>query len=542
MKHPLIILFVVLLTSCIKNEEADIVIHNATIYIVNEGFETAQAMAIRGDTIVEVGPEHQIRNKYRAKEVIDARMRYVYPGFIDGHCHFLAYGRGLSQLDVSGSKSFEEVLEKVAGYAETNTKGWITGRGWDQNDWENKSFPDKSALDSLFPDRPVVLSRVDGHAVLANSAALKAAGITPDTTIDGGVIEIQNGSLSGILLDNAAEALRQAIPPFSAEADAQALKNAQENCFRVGLTTVSDAGLDVQEILLIDSLQRAGELDMRVYAMVSDNEENFRYFMENGPMVTDRLTVRSFKFYADGALGSRGAALLSPYTDAPETTGLLLRDPAYYAQKAKLLYDAGWQMNTHCIGDSAVRLMLDVYGNALGGMNDSRWRIEHAQVVHPQDMEKFGKFSVVPSIQPTHATSDMYWAEERLGETRMPEAYPYQSLLQQNGMVTLGTDFPVEDISPLKTFYAAVTRQDAQGFPEGGFLPDEKLTREQTLKGMTIWAAIANFEEAKKGSLEPGKLADLVMLDRDIMKVPPEEILNANVVLTILNGEKVYQK
>ena len=293
---------------------------------------------------------------------------------------------------------------------------------------------------------------------------------------------------------------------------------------------------------MIDQLQQEGKLKIKVYAMITANKEMLDFYLKKGPYKTDRLSVCSFKFYADGALGSRGACLLEPYSDIieQELYGLQINEADFYQKYAQLIYDKRFQMNTHCIGDSANHLMLTIYGNVLKGVNDKRWRIEHAQIVNPQDMEKFKKFTIIPSIQPTHATSDMYWAKERLGENRVKSAYAYQQLLKQNGIVALGTDFPVEDISPLATFYAAVVRKDKKGFPPNGFQPENALTRQEALKGMTIWAAISNFEENEKGSLEVGKSADFVLLNNDLMTIKEEHILTTKVLQTFINGELVF--
>jgi len=534
------ILILTSLSSCLMKEETDLIIHNATIYTVNNTFTKAAAMAVKDGKIIAIGAEREILNKYKAKEVIDARTRPVYPGFIDAHCHFLGYGLSLQQVDLVGTKSFDEVIEKVVVFSKNNPSAWITGRGWDQNDWIVKEFPNKEKLDSLFPNTPVFLKRIDGHAALFNSEALNRAEITAETKIVGGIVELKKGALTGILIDNAIDLVSSIISPPSKEQITKALQNAEKDCFAVGLTTVDDAGLDKEIIDLIDSLHRDGLLKMRIYAMITPTRENLNYYSENGQLKTERLNVRSIKFYADGALGSRGACLTEPYSDEPGNSGLLLNDAGYLKQMAQKVYEMGFQMNTHCIGDSANRLMLDIYGEILKETNDKRWRIEHAQVIHPTDFEKFARYNIIPSVQPTHATSDMYWAEDRLGSERVKGAYAYKQLLEQNGMIALGTDFPVEDIKPLNTFYAAVSRKDSRGFPEGGYQIENALTREEALRGMTIWAAIANFEENEKGSLEVGKFADFVILDGDIMKTPLDKIQNIKVVSTFLNGKEVY--
>ena len=527
-----------------RHEPADLVVHNAFIQTLDANQSTYEAMAIRDGKVIELGPERQILNKYQPEQLLDAGKRPIYPGFIDAHCHFLGFGKSLQQVDLVGTASFEEVVEKVKAKAPELVDDWIQGRGWDQNDWEVKEYPTNQGLNELFPDRPVLLRRVDGHAALANSVALDLAGIVPGQEIDGGEILMNNGELTGVLIDNAVDLVTSVIPDPTKDMMEEALLDAQAECFQVGLTTVDDAGLDVDEIELIDSLQQAGVLKMRVYAMVSDKPENYDHFLHSGPTKTDRLNVRSFKLYADGALGSRGACLLSPYADIihEDYSGFLLDSISHYRKVCADLFDAGFQVNTHCIGDSANRVMLDLYGEILGGSNDYRWRIEHAQVVHKADIGKFADYTIIPSVQPTHATSDMYWAEQRLGRNRIRRAYAYQELRQQLGLVALGTDFPIEGINPLNTFYAATVRKDVEGYPEGGFNPENRLTREQALLGMTLWAAMSNFEEDEKGTIEVGKWADFVVLSQNLLTAPDDKILTSKVLHTVVHGELVYSR
>lgn len=558
-KLIIFLLFTSLITSChFGNEEVDLIIHNAKIYLMDETGTTVDAVAIKDGVIVAFGPEREIMNQYDAPLIYDAQKKPVYPGFIDGHCHFLAYGLMLQDADLTGAKNWEEVLEILLKYAPTRSSEWIIGRGWDQNDWTQDTavdadsiatarFPEKTELDSLFPETPVYLTRIDGHAILVNQKALDLAGIKPATRIEGGAIEVRDGKCTGILIDNAISLVDKVMPKHTREQKEKALLLAQERCFAVGLTTIDDAGLMHEDIMLIDSLQRAGVLKMRIYAMLSDDESNYKHYLGKRPDSTNRmLNVRSFKLYADGALGSRGACLLSPYEDilkelGRKEHGFLLNTPTYYMQKAQQLAAAGYQMNTHAIGDSANRVMLNIYKEVLGGMNDKRWRIEHAQVVDKSDLSLFSKYSVIPSVQPTHATSDMPWAWLRLGRTRVARAYAYKELLRENGMLALGTDFPVEGISPIETYYAAVARKDREGNPEGGWQMENALSREEAMMGMTIWNAIANFEDHYKGSIAVGKVADFVILERDIMKCEELMIRGTKVALTIVNGELVYR-
>lgn len=530
------------MSSCFYTEQADLLIHNAKIYTVNHQFSVYEAMAVKDGKIIEVGPNNQLKNKYAAKEEIDAQLRPIYPGFIDAHCHFLAYGNTFFEVNLVGTKSWEEVIEKTKAFAYANEDLWIKGRGWDQNDWEHKVFPDKTVLDSVFPDRPVFLKRIDGHAAIANQKALDLANITLDSKIEGGIFEIENGKLSGLLIDNAIDVLNDSVPELNEEQMERALLKAQEMCFEKGLTTLDDAMLENEVAKLIDQLHQSGKLKMKVYGMLMPTEENKTDYLNKGPYFTERLSIRSFKYFVDGALGSRGAKLIDPYHDDIHNEGLLLMDSSYLLSEAKILAKQGFQMNSHCIGDHANRIILSIYGSILETTNDKRWRVEHAQVIHPDDLAKFKKYTIIPSVQPTHATSDMYWLEDRLGDERIKTACAYRDLMNQNGMIALGTDFPIESIDPLNTFYAAVFRKDRNSYPEKGFQVENALTREEALKGMTIWAAMANFEEEVKGSLEVGKSADFIMLDRDIMEADELEVLKTEVMYTFINGEVVYKR
>ncbi len=530
-----------ILCSCNK-PKADLMIYNAKIYTVNDKFDVAEAIVVKDGKILAVGATADIRKQYSATEEVDANGKAVYPGFIDAHAHFFGYGESLQSADLRGTTSWDEVIARVTEFAKTHPDGWLTGRGWDQNDWADKQFPNKDKLDQLFPNRPVLLERIDGHASIANQSALNAAGITKSFALTGGDIVDKDGKLTGLLIDNAVELVANKVPAADETKAKKILLDAQKNCFEVGLTTIDDCGLDYDAVEFIEKLHKDKSLKMRLYVMLSDAEKNYDYLFKRGAIKTDRLNVRSFKVYGDGALGSRGACLLRPYTDMPTKKGFLLSDIKHFEEVAKKINSHNFQMCTHAIGDSANRSILKIYNEVLGGKNDKRWRIEHAQVVAPEDFNLFGKASVVPSVQPTHATSDMYWAADRLGSDRVKGAYAYKQLLAQNGWIPLGTDFPVEQINPMLTFYAATIRKDAKNFPAGGFQMENALSPEEALRGMTIWAAKANFEEKEKGSLEVGKFADFVMLENDIMKATGEQILNNKVLKTYLNGEKVYER
>ena len=469
MRNVFSFILLCLLTAC-SNKNADTIIHNAVIYTVDASFTTAEAMAIKDGLIIETGSNDIILKKYKAGEIIDAGKQIIYPGLIDAHAHFAGYGRSLFQVDLFGTNTWEEAVARVKTFVDQHPDlYWIQGRGWDQNDWPGKNFPTNEELNQLFPDKPVVLTRVDGHASIANQKALDLAGVEAGQTIVGGSIEVKNGKLTGILIDNADNKVYAQIPPPTKATYVQWLQAAEKNCFAQGLTTITDCGLHHTDVAAIDTLQKEGKLNMRLYVMLSDDVTNYEKFLPQGPYKTDKLFVKGIKVYADGALGSRGACLLSPYSDRKDWTGFLLRNKNHYDSLASVLSKTDFQMCTHAIGDSANREVLNIYNKYLGGKNDKRWRIEHAQVIHPDDFNLFANASIIPSVQPTHGTSDMYWASDRLGAERVKGAYAFKQLLQQNGWIPLGTDFPVEDISPFKTFLAAAVRKDAKGYPENGF-------------------------------------------------------------------------
>ncbi|WP_131539205.1 amidohydrolase [Pedobacter nototheniae] len=534
------LIVIAFLTACSK-KKADLIIYNTKVYTVNSNFDTVEAFAVKDGKILAIGKSEEIRKQYTATDEIDATGKVVYPGFIDAHAHFFGYGQSLQTADLRETKSWEEVGQRLVAFAKTHPDGWLIGNGWDQNDWADKSFPTNEQLNKLFPNRPVFLNRIDGHAAVANQKALDEAGIKQAEKLIGGDMLTKNGKLTGVLIDNAVSLVEKKIPSPDAKQAEKILLDAQRNCFAAGLTTIDDCGLGFEAVDFIEKLQSANKLKMRLYIMLSDAPQNYDYLFKRGAIKTDRLNVRAFKVYADGALGSRGACLLHPYSDMPGKSGFLLSDKKHFEEVAIKIAEHNFQMCTHAIGDSANRVMLNIYNKVLKGKNDKRWRIEHAQVINANDFNLFGKASIIPSVQPTHATSDMYWAGQRLGAKRLKDAYAYKQLLKQNGWIPLGTDFPVENINPLLTFYAATVREDAKGFPAGGFQMENALTPEEALKGMTIWAAKANFEEKEKGSIEAGKLADFVILDADILKSTPQQLLKTKVLKTYLNGEKVYE-
>jgi predicted amidohydrolase YtcJ len=525
-----------LLSSC--QSKVDLIVHNANVYTLGQNNLKASAFVVDDGKFVDVGGE-ELLEQYTAKKVLDLQELPVYPGFIDSHCHFLSLGLSLNKVDLIGTKSFEDVLDRVKRYATNKELNAITGRGWDQNDWKIKRLPNKEQLDLLFPDIPVALRRIDGHAMLVNQKTLDLAGITLDTEVTGGQIVKENGKLTGVLIDAPMQMVTNILPKPSVEDKIKSLQDAEEISFANGLTTVSVAGLDREDIFLIDSLHKTGALTIRVYAMISNSQDNVDYFLKEGPYKTDKLNVRSFKVYADGALGSRGAALKDSYSDLDNHTGAFITSKDSLEALAYKLAASPFQMNTHAIGDAANQVVLEAYNKALVFSDDPRWRVEHAQIIDTNDIKLFNR-KILPSVQPTHATSDMYWAEDRLGEDRLYGAYANKALLEQSGRIALGTDFPVEDVNPFKTFYAAVVRKDSEAFPEEGYLPENKLSEIEALKGMTIWGAYANFEDKEKGSIEAGKVADFIILDRDIIKVSEKRILKTRVVATLVDGKIVY--
>jgi len=538
----LFIVCCLLLHACKFRQKADLIIHHARIYTVDDKFSTAEAMVIRDGKIMATGSNDDILKTYEAKEMKDAGGKAIFPGFIDAHCHFTGYATDMWKCDLTSTISFEEILARLQLFNKTNTAEWLYGRGWDQNDWAVKNFPDKTQIDQLFPDKPVFLKRVDGHAALVNQKALDIAGITASTVIAGGSVELKDGKPTGILIDNAMDIVENKVPLLSEELSKQYYDEAQLECFELGLTGVHDCGVSERTIRLVEEEQKTGRLKMKIYALLTDSAVYYDKWISSGPYKTDRLHVGGFKLYADGALGSRGACMLQHYADRPDWSGFLLSDTQHFKNAFTKFAASKLQVCTHAIGDSGNREILKLYAEVLKGKNDRRWRIEHAQVVNNNDFHFFGDYNIIPSVQPTHATSDMYWAADRIGPERVKGAYAYKQLLEQNGWMPLGTDFPVEYISPIKTFFAAVVRQDAKGFPAGGYQMENALTREQTLRGMTIWAARGAFEEKEKGSLEVGKAADFIILDTDLISCESAAILNTQVIATYINGEKVFGK
>jgi len=540
MKYLFGILALMISVFAAAQKSVDLIIYNAKIYTVNQKFDVAEAMAVSNGKIVSVGTNKSVLKDFKAKNLQDLQGKTVLPGFIDAHCHFTGYATDKWKCELWGTISWDEIISKMTEYAKTAPTEWLYGRSWDQNDWPVKEFPNKSRLDQLFPDRPVYLKRVDGHAAVANQKALDIAGITTATTVAGGEIEKINGKLTGILIDNAMLLVEKYIPEISDDMAIRYFADLQKVCFSYGLTSLHDCGITPHTFSLLEKAQEQKILDMKIFALLEDNPATYDEWIRKGRFTNGNITFGGYKVFSDGALGSRGACLLHDYTDKKDWKGFMLRDPEQFRNLAKRLKNSDLQMFTHAIGDSANRTILKIYGETLGVKSDRRWRIEHAQIVQEPDFELFGKYGIIPSVQPTHATSDMYWAEQRIGKERLKHSYAYQKLLQQNGWLPLGTDFPVEEINPIKTFYAAVARKDAKHFPPNGFQKENGLTREQALRGMTIWAAKAGFQENEVGSLEVGKAADFVVLNQDLMRAEEDDILQTKVLETFSNGKKVH--
>jgi predicted amidohydrolase YtcJ len=541
-KSRLVLTFISLLffLAVSAQKPADLIIHNAEIYTVNQNFDLADAMAVSDGKIVAVGKNSEILKKYKSQNIQNLRGKAVFPGFIDAHCHFTGYATNKWKCELWGTKSWEEIIQKMTDYSKTAPMEWLYGSSWDQNDWPVREFPNKDKLDQLFPDRPVYLKRIDGHAAVANQKALDIAGITLNTKVEGGEIETENGKLTGILIDNAMLLVEKHIPEISNKMAIQYFAELQKECFSYGLTSLHDCGISAHTFSLLEKAQDQKLLKMKIFALLEDKPATYEKWISKGRFTNGNITFGGYKVYSDGALGSRGACLLHDYSDKKGWKGFLLSDKQHFKNLAEKLGKSNLQMCTHAIGDSANRTILQIYGDVLGGKNDRRWRIEHAQIVDKDDFDLFGKHYIIPSVQPTHATSDMYWAESRLGKERLKHSYAYQDLLQQNGWLPVGTDFPVEEINPIKTFYAAVARKDAKNFPAGGFQKENALTREQALRGMTIWAAKAAFQEKELGSLEIGKSADFIIANQNLMTVPEQDILKTKVLETYSNGNKVF--
>lgn len=563
-----------------RKQHVDLIIKNGTIYTVNDNNDIAEAVAIRGSRIVAVGTTQDIENQYTSQNEIDAQGKTVVPGFIDAHAHVLGLGQALTELDLVGTTSADQIASLVAQKAKTLQPGeWIRGRGWDQNDWGSgtgdKPFPTAAVLDKAAPNNPVILSRIDGHAIWVNTKAMHIASQRNDFTrdIDGGkVIRDGVGKPTGIFVDNAESIIRSVVPEYSKSEKVELYNTAFSECLRYGITGVHDMGIDETDFEIYKEMAEQRSLPLRIYALIGGTGPFLNAMLHSGPYIDAvhyQFSLRAIKLYLDGALGSRGAALIEPYSDEPENRGLITLPPDSIRIVTENALQRGFQVCVHAIGDRANRKVLDEFEKAgerypLLAPN-ARLRIEHAQVIAPDDIPRFKKLNVIPSMQPTHATSDMYWAQARLGPERILGAYAWRSLIDDGNIIPAGSDFPVERPNPLLGFYAAITRQDKDGIPrnaddvrnlfqlsadgiddpkhfENGWYAEQKMTREEALRAFTMWAAYAEFASNQKGSIEEGKLADLVILDKDIMRCAPKEILTAAVVTTIVGGTVRYQQ
>jgi predicted amidohydrolase YtcJ len=566
-----------------SKQTADMVIVNAKVYTVDVQDHIAGAVAIRGSRIVAVGTNDDILKRYTSQLIIDAKGKFLFPGFIDSHVHVAGYGASLFELNLVGTRSSDEILRMVAAKAAALQPGqWIRGRGWDQNDWpskgKSKPFPDAAMLDKVAPHNPVFLSRVDGHAVWVNSRTMEMAGLThsqkpAEYTVDGGLIELDvKGEPTGIFIDNAIDRVAKVLPAYSKEESQEAVSLALREFVKVGLTSVHDMGIDEEDFALYKEMSSRQQMPVRVYAAVGGDGPLWKTMLVSGPYsdgASQHFTVRAVKMYIDGALGSRGAALIEPYSDEPGNRGLTVTSFEHIREMAEEALDHGFQICTHAIGDRGNNIVLNAYEEALKKFpdkaRDARFRIEHAQILQMSDIPRFKQLGIIPSMQPTHCTSDMYWAQARLGPARILGAYAWHSLLEDGNHIPSGSDVPVENPDPLLGFYAAITRQDTAGIPrnaedvakhfqlsadgikdssyfDGGWYPAQRMTREEALRSFTIWGAEAEFAEYQKGSIEPGKLADLVLLSNDIMTIPPKEILKTKVTMTIVSGKIEYEE
>lgn len=529
---------------------ADLVVTGATIYTADQRIPVAQAIASRDGRIVFVGSERGALTLMGPETTrLDLPGRTIIPGMIDAHAHLLNLGTALRTVDLVGTTSYNEVVQRVAEWAKDIPSGeWIQGRGWDQNDWSQTAFPTHDALSKAVPDHPVILSRVDGHAVLVNARAMELAGLGPSTPDPSGgrIIRDADGVPTGVLVDAAMALVRDIVPPPSDAERMARVRAAIAEANRWGLTGIHDAGVSGPTIKTYTELARQGEFTLRDYVMLSP-DTSLGTWLSSGPWLgkeDGRIWVRSIKLYADGALGSRGAALLEPYSDDPGNRGLIITPADSVQAIAVRALRAGFQIATHAIGDRGNRMVLDAYQAALDKVPvaDHRFRIEHAQVLSPADIPRFAELGVIPSMQGSHQTSDMYWAGERLGPSRLLGAYAWRSLRNTGVVIPNGSDFPVESPNPLLSFRAFFTRQDPGGWPPGGWRPAERVTREEALLSMTLWPAYAAFMDQDVGSLSVGKYADFVVLDRDIMQVDPDELLEARVLRTVLGGKTVYEQ
>ena len=524
------------------------IVSNATIYTSDQSNPQTEAFAFSAEKILALGTQQQLEQQFPGAKSLDLAGATVIPGLIDAHVHLLSLGQALSRVDLVGSTDKADILERVKAFEKELPEGeWLLGRGWDQNDWPVKQLPSAADLDAAFPDRPIWLTRIDGHAGWANSAAMRFASkdLSGDWQPDGGeIVRTADGQATGVFIDNAESLIAKQVPSPNASQLQASLERAMQKTASVGLTSVHNAGTSKQVWDVLQTMHAADQLNVRFYAMADGSNEMLDYLCDSGLIIdpTAMLTARAVKLYSDGALGSRGAALLAPYSDSPNNTGLLIVPAKTLAAEATRGAGCGLQVNIHAIGDRGNRVTLDAFAAAQNADNPGRHRNEHSQVVSAEDFARFKSLGIIASVQPTHATSDMYWAEERVGAERIKGAYAWQTFINLGIPLALGSDFPVEKADPLLGFHAAVSRQDAKNWPADGWYPQQILSREQALQGFTLGAAYAAFQEDQIGSLEVGKYADFTVLSQDIMTVPADQILATQIRATYLNGKAIFKQ
>ena len=538
MKTIYFISICLLFTSCYKGKNADLIIFNAKIHTIDAGDRVAQAMAIKDGKILEVGPDRQIMNKYAASESIDGEGKDIYPGFTDAHGHILSLVKQRLSANLVESASLNEVLVRMEKYAAKNEGEFVVGNGWDQSLWGEKELPDNKLLSELFPNRAVALFRIDGHAVLVNDYFLKKVGINPETKIAGGMIVLKEGKCTGLLVDNAMNQIVNTIPDYSEKQKMEAISEIQEELLQYGITAVHEAGIDFKDISLFKKMIDNKSFHIELYAMLMPTKENFKFVEKNGIYKYKNLSIRSFKVFADGALGSRGACLKHAYSDMDNHFGMLTTTMEEINRIAEFCHKHQYQMNTHAIGDSTNKIIIDVLEKEAEVNPGHRWRIEHAQVLDLSDISRIQASGAIPSVQPTHAVSDMRWVEDRIGKERMKGAYAYKTLLAQAGMIAIGTDFPIEQFNPFLTIHAAVQRKNKDDIPGGGFENSEAISFSECIRGMTIWASLASFEENRMGSLEEGKDATFAIFEIPVKSTGAFQENFAK--MTFIKGKKVY--
>ena len=550
-----IIIAVILIVAIIvmkPKKNVDLLLIDSKAYTLDKENLKVEAIAIKDGKIFDLGSSSEIMANYKSKEIINLSGCFIYPGFTDGHAHILGEGGRLQTLDLVGTTSVDQILEMVKNKVSGVKNGdWIIGRGWDQNNWKRKEFPVAKQLDQVAPSNPVLLRRIDGHAAWVNSLAMKIASIDNKTEdpVGGRIIRDSKGNPTGVFIDNAIDLIGKIVPSLTGDEIKERLKLALNECAKYGLTEVHDMGVDQDIINQYKKLIDAKECPIRIYAAIDYGSPTLEDYFKRGPEIgygDGLLTIRAIKLYMDGALGSRGAALIDAYNDDPNNRGLTMISDGEMDSVCREALVKGFQVCTHAIGDRANNLTLNAYVRILKTLPEKaespRWRNEHAQILLPSDIGRFKKNGIIPSMQPTHATSDMDWVESRIGAERAKNAYAWRSILETESIIIGGSDFPVEFVNPLLGFYAAVTRQDVYGSPSGGWYPEQVMNRHEALRAFTIWPAYGAFQEKEKGTLEIRKWADLTILSKDIMEIPPEEILNTEVLMTIVGGKIVYKK